>query len=90
LYQPYGLYVDDDENDLYCDRHNHRIIAWKCGAKSGVVAAGENRQENRNNRLKYPQDVIVHKESDSLFICDTDNKRVVDRLVKMAMGEVKK
>ena len=44
LYNPYGLYVDDDQTLYVADRLNHRIVEWKSGATSGPVVAGGNGQ----------------------------------------------
>jgi sugar lactone lactonase YvrE len=75
---PFGLYVDDDQT-LYiiADYLNHRIVEWKNGAMSGQVVAAGNGQGNRADQLNGPTDVIVDKRTDSLIICDRDNRRVV-------------
>jgi sugar lactone lactonase YvrE len=77
LWDPYGLYVDYDQTVYIADHGNHRIVAWKSGATSGQVIAGGNGRGNRNNQLNNPTDVFVHQESDSLIICDRNNKRVI-------------
>jgi hypothetical protein len=77
LYNPWGLYVDDDQTVYVADESNHRIVEWKSGATSGQVFAGENGEGSGAHQLSYPYDVIVDKERDSLIICDSSNKRVV-------------
>ena len=78
LYFPQGIYVDDDGQCIYiADHQNHRIVAWKYGAKTGEVVAGGNGRGNQMNQLDYPRDVIVDKKNDSLIICDRSNRRVV-------------
>jgi sugar lactone lactonase YvrE len=77
LYFPQGLYVDDDQTIYIADRTNHRIMEWKCGAKSGRVVVGGNGQGNGTNQLNETYDVIVDRERDSLIICDYKNRRVV-------------
>ncbi|CAF3042897.1 unnamed protein product [Rotaria sp. Silwood2] len=77
LYNPWGLYVDDDQTVYVADRLNHRIVEWKWGATSGQVVAGGNGQGSGAHQLSYPQDVIVDKERDTLIICDCSNARVV-------------
>ncbi|CAF2909662.1 unnamed protein product [Rotaria sp. Silwood2] len=47
------------------------------GDTSGKVVAGGNGQGSRLDRLYYPTDVLIDKESDSLIICDRVNQRVV-------------
>ena len=77
LYEPWGLYVDDDQTIYIADPLNHRLVEWKWGATSGQVVAGGNGQGNGAHQLSYPTDVIVDKERDSLIICDNSNARVV-------------
>ncbi|CAF5168909.1 unnamed protein product, partial [Rotaria sp. Silwood1] len=73
LYNPHGLYVDDDLTIYVADQFNHRIVEWKPGATNATVVAGG----NGTNQLNLPTDVIIDKESDSLIISDFDNRRVL-------------
>jgi sugar lactone lactonase YvrE len=78
LYWPRGIYVDDDNRCIYIvDTENHRIIEWKFDAKIGQVVAGGNGKGNRMDQLNKPRDVIVDKKTDSLIICDRENRRLV-------------
>jgi sugar lactone lactonase YvrE len=77
LYNPLGLYVDDDQTVYIADWSNHRIVEWKWGATSGQVVAGGNGQGSGAHQLSKPLDVIVDQERDSLIICDDGNQRVV-------------
>ncbi len=77
LYNPWGLYVDDDQTVYVVDSFNHRIVEWKWDAKSGQVVAGGNGEGSGAHQLSEPTDVIVDKERDSLIICDYSNRRVV-------------
>jgi hypothetical protein len=80
LYQlsyPSGLYVDDNDTVYIADSKNNRIIKWVCCVQSGHVVAGGNGVGNRSNQLSNPADVIVDRQSDSLIICDEDNRRVL-------------
>ncbi|CAF1440846.1 unnamed protein product [Rotaria sp. Silwood1] len=77
LYDPSGLYVDDDQTIYVADWGNHRIVQWKYGATNGKVVAGGNGEGNGAHQLNYPRDVIIDKESDSLIISDSWNDRVV-------------
>ncbi|CAF2666083.1 unnamed protein product [Rotaria sp. Silwood2] len=56
---------------------NHRIVEWKCDATTGQVVAGGNGQGSRMDQLNRPTDVIVDKETDSVIICDSGNRRVM-------------
>ncbi|CAF5037238.1 unnamed protein product, partial [Rotaria sp. Silwood1] len=73
----WGLFVDDEQTIYVADRGNHRIMEWKRGATKGQVVAGGNGQGNGIHQLSHPFDVIVDKETDSLIICDVENRRVV-------------
>ncbi len=77
LNSPCGLYVDDDQTIYITDYSNHRIVEWKNGATSGRVVAGGNGSGNRTDQLNGPLDVILDKKSNSLIICEYNNKRVV-------------
>ncbi|CAF1299996.1 unnamed protein product [Rotaria sordida] len=77
LYNPCGLYVDDDQTIYVADQYNHRIVEWKRGATNGQVVADGNGEGSGTHQLSNPLDVIVDKETDSLIICDYLNERVV-------------
>ncbi|CAF0899531.1 unnamed protein product [Adineta steineri] len=75
---PHAVYVDDGHQTIYiADWLNHRIVAWKYGAKNGQVVAGANGEGNRTDQLSHPINVIVDKINDSFIICDRGNRRVV-------------
>jgi hypothetical protein len=77
LHAPLGLYVDEYQTMLIADCSNDRIMEWKSGAASGRVVAGGNGEGNRTDQLHGPTDVIVDEETDSLIICDSENRRVI-------------
>ncbi|CAF3002033.1 unnamed protein product [Rotaria sp. Silwood2] len=77
LCNPWSLYIDDDQTVYIADCSNHRIVEWKRGATTGRVVAGGNGPGNRPDQLNCPTDVILDKETNSLIICDYENKRVV-------------
>ncbi|CAF1550693.1 unnamed protein product [Rotaria sp. Silwood1] len=62
---------------IIADLENHRIVQWKMGDTNGQVIAGGNGKGNRMDQLNYPTDVLIDKETDSLIICDAENRRVV-------------
>ncbi|CAF1285787.1 unnamed protein product, partial [Rotaria sordida] len=47
------------------------------GDTNGRVVAGGNGKGNRLDQLYGPSDVLIDKETDSLIICDPENRRVV-------------
>ncbi|CAF3387911.1 unnamed protein product [Rotaria socialis] len=53
-------------------------MQWKNGdTANGQVVAGGKGQGNGLHQLDHPTDVLIDKETDSLIICDRDNRRVV-------------
>ncbi|CAF3168779.1 unnamed protein product [Rotaria sp. Silwood2] len=90
LWDPEGLFIDDDETVVIADCVNDRIIQWKMGATSGQIVAGGNGQENRLDQLNRPADVLIDKVTDSLIICDQENRRVVrwSRRNSTTQGEI--
>ena len=78
FYCPYALYVDNDDQTIFvADLGNHRIMQWKYGGASGQVVAGGNGRGNRTDQLNEPSGVTVNKAADSLIICDSGNRRIV-------------
>ncbi|CAF4663157.1 unnamed protein product, partial [Rotaria sp. Silwood2] len=77
LHWPWGLFVDDDQTIVIADRYNHRIIQWKMGNTNGQVVAGGKGSGKQLDQLNDPTDVLIHKETDSIIICDSGNGRVV-------------
>ncbi|CAF1477081.1 unnamed protein product, partial [Rotaria sordida] len=47
------------------------------GDTNGQVVAGGNGEGNQLDQLNGPTDVLIDKETDSLIICDSENRRVV-------------
>ncbi|CAF1368309.1 unnamed protein product, partial [Didymodactylos carnosus] len=82
LNYPRGIFVAEDFTVYVDDSENHRIVAWRPNATSGVVVAGGNGQGSQLNQLNEPLDVIVDRETDSLIISDNTNKRVVQWSLK--------
>ncbi|CAF2972422.1 unnamed protein product [Rotaria sp. Silwood2] len=74
---PRGLFVDDDQTIVIADSSNNRIVQWKVDDTNGQIVAGGNGHGTRLDQMKYPVDVLIDKETDSLIICDQDNRRVV-------------
>ena len=91
LWCPYGLDIDDDNQSIViADYENHRIVEWKIGASHGKVIAGGRGQGSQLDQLNYPNDVLIDKETNSLFIADRDNRRVLrwSRRQETTQGEV--
>ena len=75
---PGELDIDDDNQSIViADFVNHRIVEWKIGVSHGKVIAGGQDQGNRLDQLNRPTDVLIDKETNSLFIADLRNRRIV-------------
>ena len=88
---PWRLDIDDDNQSIViADWGNHRIVEWKIGASHGKVIVGGQGEGNRLDQLYYPTDVLIDKETNSLFIADRDNRRVLrwPRRQDTTQGEV--
>lgn len=58
---------------------NHRVIQWKVNNGTNIqIVAGGNGQENQINQLRFPVDVIVDHEKNTLIIADRGNRRVIE------------
>ena len=88
---PHALDIDDDNQSIViADWLNHRIVEWKRSASHGKIIAGGPGRGNRLDQLNYPMDVLIDKETNSLFIADRLNRRVVrwSRRQGTTQGEV--
>ncbi|CAM4942996.1 unnamed protein product [Rotaria socialis] len=90
LQLPEGLFVNDDQTLIIADFGNHRIIEWKVGEKSGQVVADDSCKRIQLCQLKWPTDVLIDKQTDSLIVCDHGNRRVVrlPRQSETSQGEI--
>ena len=75
LWCPCALDIDDDNQSIViADFGNDRIVEWKIGASNGKVIAGGRGRGNRLDQLDGPTDVLIDKETNSLFIADRNNR----------------
>ena len=78
LRYPHGFDIDDDNQSIViADTYNHRIVEWKMGGSNGEVIAGGQGRGNRLDQLYNPIDVLIDKGTNSLFIADHANRRVL-------------
>ncbi|CAF2986088.1 unnamed protein product [Rotaria sp. Silwood2] len=77
LFYPWGLTLDDDQNIYVADCVNDRVMEWKPDETSGRLAAGGNDEGSKANQLDGPRDVIIDKQTDSIIISDSRNRRIV-------------
>ncbi len=77
LNRPGGLFIDHDQTMIIADCGNHRILRYMIDSKTALVVAGGNGRGNQSDQLNCPTNVLIDKETDSLIICDSENRRVV-------------
>ena len=77
LNDPHCLFPSDNQTFYIAEFGNPRVVKWEIGATVGQIVAGGNGPGNKNDQLNHPQDVVVDKGRNCLFICDTGNGRVV-------------
>ncbi|CAF2109632.1 unnamed protein product [Rotaria magnacalcarata] len=82
-----GLFVDDDQSMIIVDTGNNRVMQWKWGDPNGQVIVGDNESEDQ---LNNPTDVLIDKKTNSLIICDQGNRRVLrwSRRSDTTQGEI--
>ncbi|CAF0820235.1 unnamed protein product [Adineta steineri] len=77
LYNPEGIFIDNDKSIYVADSWNDRIVKWKLNSNTGQIIAGENGSRNQDNQLNGPRDIIFDKENNSFIISDREKKRVI-------------
>ncbi|CAF3852060.1 unnamed protein product [Adineta steineri] len=77
LYNPWGIFIDNDKSVYIADSDNHRIVKWKLNSNTGEIIAGGNGKGNENNQLNDPVDIIFDKENNSFIISEWGNRRVI-------------
>ena len=78
FFWPHGLDIDNENQTIIiADWYNDRVVQWKVSEKNGQVVAGGRGEGNRLDQLNGPTDVLIDKGTDSLLICDRDNRRVL-------------
>ncbi|UJR08370.1 hypothetical protein I4U23_012641 [Adineta vaga] len=77
LSNPLGIDVDDQQTVYIADRNNHRIVQWQAGATTGQIIAGGKPPGIGYDQLNMPTDVKVDRETNSIYICDSRNRRIL-------------
>ncbi|CAF0777043.1 unnamed protein product [Adineta steineri] len=75
LYNPWGIFIDNNKSIYIADCGNDRIVKWKLNSNIGQIIAGGN--GNQNNQLNCPTDIVFDKKNNSFIISDMGNKRVI-------------
>ncbi|CAF1364131.1 unnamed protein product [Adineta steineri] len=74
---PSGIFINNDKSIYIADSENHRIVEWKLNSNTGQIIVGESEQENENNQLNLPTDIIFDKRNNSFIISEWGNQRVI-------------
>jgi len=84
--EPTSLLVDDDGNIHISDVNNHRVMFWKKDAVQGTRVAGNGVAGSSDNQLINPVGLAYDYRSNSLFIADYGNSRVMQYLYNSSTG----
>ena len=74
---PFGIYVDEDRTVFITDYCNHRIVKCNVNNAEAEIVAGGNGQGRGLDQLSVPTDIVKDRQTDTLFICDWGNRRVM-------------
>ncbi|CAF1465284.1 unnamed protein product [Adineta steineri] len=77
LYNPNGIFIDNDKSIYIADSWNHRVVKWKFNSNKGEIITGGNGSENQNNQLNYPTNIIFDKKNNSFIISDYYNNQII-------------
>ncbi|CAF3294366.1 unnamed protein product [Rotaria socialis] len=73
---PYSFCIDDDSQTMIiADYGNDRIVQLKMNSRNGEILAGGGGVGTQLDQLNQPTDVIIDKKTNSLIICDRQNRR---------------
>lgn len=77
LNNPTYICVDSEGSLFISDTGNDRVMQWKKGANAGIIIAGHGGYGNQVHQLNGPVGIVLHTKSNSIFICDENNRRVM-------------
>jgi len=86
LKEPTSLLVDDHGNIHISDVNNNRVMFWKKDAVQGTIVAGNGVSGSSNDQLMNPIGLAYDYRSNSLFIADYGNSRVMKYLYNSSIG----
>ncbi|CAF3400068.1 unnamed protein product [Rotaria socialis] len=73
---PYSFCIDDDSQTMIiADYGNDRIVQLKMNSRNGEILAGGGGVGTQLDQLNQPTDVIIDKKTNSLIMCDRQNRR---------------
>lgn len=85
---PFALSIDHEDGTLFIvDHGNHRILAQTPGEPQARIIVGGQGPGNGLNQLHYPTDVHVDKKTNSIFIADCGNRRILRWSLLLDFGQ---
>ncbi|CAF0814447.1 unnamed protein product [Adineta steineri] len=88
LYRPFQVAVDLNGGIFVADAWNNRVVYWSNGSYSGILIAGDGTSGSANNQLSSPQGVALDSSTNTLYISDSGNNRVMRYLSGASSGDV--
>ncbi|CAF4515425.1 unnamed protein product [Rotaria socialis] len=89
LTMPVAIVLDSANNMYFTDRGNHRVMYWTNGASSGTTIAGTTGVSgSANNQFYMPSDLTRIASTNTLYIADTFNNRIMRYLSGASSGTV--
>ncbi|CAF1589547.1 unnamed protein product [Adineta ricciae] len=88
LNEPTCVQLDSNGNMYIADRLNNRIQYWAKGASSGTTVAGAGGYGSGNNQLDSPYGISLDTNSNTLYIADFGNDRIMCYLYGSSSGTV--
>ncbi|CAF1370282.1 unnamed protein product [Rotaria sordida] len=88
LDSPCGVAVDSSNNVYVLDQLNNRVQFWANGASSGTTVAGIGGIGNGLDQFLYPYAMTRDSSTGTLYISDTDNRRIMEYVSGASSGTV--
>ncbi|CAF1049029.1 unnamed protein product [Adineta steineri] len=88
LHLPAGIIVDSNSNLYIADSGNSRVLFWPRNAISGTLIAGNNTAGSSNYALYNAYGISRDSSSDTLYVADFGNNRIMSYLSNATFGTV--
>ncbi|CAF1401796.1 unnamed protein product [Adineta steineri] len=88
LTQPAGIIIDSNSNLYIADSQNSRILFWPRNGISGTLIAGNNTAGTSNYALYSAYGMSRDSSSDTLYVADFGNHRIMSYLSNATFGTV--
>ncbi|CAF1585543.1 unnamed protein product [Adineta steineri] len=85
---PTGIIVDSNSNLYIADSQNSRILFWPRNGTSGRIVAGNGTAGTTNNALSLTYGISRDSNSDTLYVADYYNHRIMSYMSNATFGTV--